>query len=425
MPGWAATAPRERAEVLRAAHELLLAHADELAELITKENGKPIAEAKGEITYSADFFRWYSEEACRLAGQVSVAPAGGGRILTMLQPVGVAYLISPWNFPAAMLARKIAPALAAGCTAISKPAALTPLTAIRMHELCMEAGVPEGVLHTITTKDSKAVTKAILDDDRVRKLSFTGSTEVGRVLLRQCAERVVNTSMELGGNAPFLVFADADLDAAVEGAMVAKLRHNGETCTAANRFYVEASVAGEFAERFAARMAELKVGPGIDPDSQLGPLIDEDGREKVERLVQAALDGGADVVTGGRRPAGLDRGYFYEPTVLAGVAPGNPVLAEEIFGPVAPITAFEREDEAIDLANDSEYGLVAYVYTGDLARGLRVSEALESGMIGLNKGVVSDPAAPFGGVKQSGLGREGGHEGVLAFCEQKYIATNW
>ena len=259
----------------------------------------------------------------------------------------------------------------------------------------------------------------------MRKLSFTGSTEVGRVLLRQCAERVVNTSMELGGNAPFLVFADADLDAAVEGAMVAKLRHNGETCTAANRFYVEASVAGEFGRRFAARMASLTVGPGIEPATQLGPLIDADGREKVERLVQAALDAGAGVVTGGRRPAGLDRGFFYEPTVLADVAPGNPVLAEEIFGPVAPITPFEREDEAVDLANDTEFGLVAYVFTGDLARGLRVSEALDSGMIGLNRGVVSDPAAPFGGVKQSGLGREGGHEGVLAFCEQKYIATNW
>ncbi len=430
LPSWSVTPPRERAELLRKAHGALVAHADELAELITLENGKPIAEAKGEITYSAEFFRWYAEEACRLEGRVMTAPTAGGpgaraRILTMLQPVGVSYLISPWNFPAAMLARKIAPALAAGCTAIMKPAKQTPLTAVRMQGLLEEVGLPAGVVSTITSSDSRAVTEVILGDDRVRKLSFTGSTEVGRVLLAQAAERVLNVSMELGGNAPFLVFADADLDAAVEGAMVAKLRHNGETCTAANRFYVEAPVAAEFAARLAERFRGLRVGPGIDPSTELGPLVDEAGREKVERLVQAALDGGATVATGGRRPADRDRGFFYEPTVLAGVAPDSPITDEEVFGPVAPIVAFDDEATAVARANDTIFGLVAYVFTGDLKRGLRVAEALEAGMVGLNEGLVSDPAAPFGGVKQSGLGREGGHEGVLAFCEQKYVRVSW
>jgi succinate-semialdehyde dehydrogenase/glutarate-semialdehyde dehydrogenase len=324
-----------------------------------------------------------------------------------------------------MLARKIAPALAAGCTAVMKPARQTPLTAVRMHELLEEVGLPSGVLSTITTADSGGVTEVVLGDERVRKLSFTGSTEVGRHLLAQAAERVVNVSMELGGNAPFLVFADADLDAAVEGAMVAKLRHNGETCTAANRFYVEASVASEFAERLASRFAALRVGPGIEPDTELGPLVDEAGREKVERLVQAAIDGGATVTTGGRRPADRDRGFFYAPTVLEGVAPDSPITAEEVFGPVAPIVPFERESEAIAAANDTIFGLVAYVFTGDLGRGLRVAEALESGMVGVNEGLVSDPAAPFGGVKQSGLGREGSDEGVLAFCEEKYVRVSW
>jgi succinate-semialdehyde dehydrogenase / glutarate-semialdehyde dehydrogenase len=430
LPGWSTTAPRERAELLRRAHQALMSHSDELAELITRENGKPIGEAKGEVAYSAEFFRWYAEEACRLEGSFLTAPAAGGterraRILTMLQPVGVSYLISPWNFPAAMLARKIAPALAAGCTAVMKPARQTPLTAVRMHELLEEVGLPSGVLSTITTADAGGVTEVVLGDERVRKLSFTGSTEVGRHLLAQAAERVVNVSMELGGNAPFLVFADADLDAAVEGAMVAKLRHNGETCTAANRFYVEASVASDFAERLAARFAALRVGPGIDPDTELGPLVDEAGREKVERLVQAAIDGGATVTTGGRRPAGHDRGFFYAPTVLEDVAPDSPITAEEVFGPVAPIVPFERESEAIAAANDTIFGLVAYVFTGDLGRGLRVAEALESGMVGVNEGLVSDPAAPFGGVKQSGLGREGSDQGVLAFCEEKYVRVSW
>jgi succinate-semialdehyde dehydrogenase / glutarate-semialdehyde dehydrogenase len=425
LPGWAATAPRERAEVLRRAHERLLREADRLAELIARENGKPIAEAKGEVSYSAEFFRWYAEEAVRLDGRVTTAPAGGGRILTVLQPVGVSYLISPWNFPAAMLARKWAPALAAGCTTISKPAKLTPLTAVAMTEILVECGAPAGAVQLLTTNDSGGITEVVMADERVRKLSFTGSTEVGRALIEKAAERIVNVSMELGGNAPFLVFAGADLDAAIDGAMVAKLRHNGETCTAANRFYVEASIADEFAERLTARFAALRLGPGLDPATQLGPLVDAPSREKVEELVQAGVDAGAAVATGGRRPEALPKGYFYEPTVLTGVTPDSPVIAEEIFGPVAPIVAFGSEDEAVRWGNDTVHGLVAYVYTGDLQQGLRVSEALEFGMIGLNKGVVSDPAAPFGGVKQSGIGREGGHEGVLAFCEQKYIATDW
>jgi succinate-semialdehyde dehydrogenase/glutarate-semialdehyde dehydrogenase len=425
LPAWAATAPRGRAEVLRRAHEGLLAATDRIAELITKENGKPIAEARGEVAYSAEFFRWYAEEAVRLDGRITTAPAGGGRIITLLQPVGVSYLIAPWNFPAAMLARKWAPALAAGCTTVAKPAEATPLTALAIAEILVEAGAPEAAVGVLTTSDPKAVTEAVLADDRVRKLSFTGSTAVGQALLRQAADRVVNVSMELGGNAPFLVFADADLDATIDAAVVAKLRHNGETCTAANRFYVEAPIAAEFAERLSARFAALAVGPGIDPASELGPLIDAAGRDKVERLVQAGIDAGATAATGGRRPAHLDRGFFYEPTVLTGVDPGSPVVAEEVFGPVAPIVAFDAEDDAVAWANDSVHGLAGYVFTADLARGLRVAEALEVGMVGLNKGVVSDPAAPFGGVKQSGLGREGGHEGVLAFCEQKYVATNW
>jgi succinate-semialdehyde dehydrogenase/glutarate-semialdehyde dehydrogenase len=425
LPGWAATPPRERAEVLRRAHEGLLAATDRVAELIVRENGKPIAEAKGEVAYSAEFFRWYAEEAVRLDGRITTAPAGGGRIITLLQPVGVSYLIAPWNFPAAMLARKWAPALAAGCTTVAKPAEATPLTALAVAEILVEAGAPEAAVGVITTSDPRAVTEAVLADDRVRKLSFTGSTSVGQGLLRQAADRVVNVSMELGGNAPFLVFADADLDLTVDAAMIAKLRHNGETCTAANRFYVEASIASEFAERLSARFAALAVGPGIDPATQLGPLIDAAGREKVERLVQAGIDAGATATTGGRRPPQHDRGFFYEPTVLTGVDPTSPVVAEEVFGPVAPIVGFTAEDDAVAWANDSIHGLAAYVFTADLSRGLRVAEALEVGMVGLNKGVVSDPAAPFGGVKQSGVGREGGHEGVLAFCEQKYIATSW
>jgi succinate-semialdehyde dehydrogenase/glutarate-semialdehyde dehydrogenase len=423
--GWAATPPRQRSEVLRRAYELMHDRADDLAEMITRENGKPVAEARGEVTYAAEFYRWFSEEAVRLHGTVVEAPGGGGKQVVLNQPVGISYLITPWNFPAAMLTRKIGPALAAGCTVVAKPASQTPLTAIAIGEIMAEAGAPEGVVNVIVSSDSRGVTEVVLGDDRVRKLSFTGSTEVGRVLLAQAAERVVNCSMELGGNAPFLVFADADLDAAVEGAMVAKLRHNGETCTAANRFFVEAAVADEFGRRLADRMAALTVGPGIDPDTDLGPLVDAAGREKVEELVQSGVDSGGKVLTGGRRPEAHARGYFYEPTVVADLPSDSPLLSEEVFGPVASLTTFESGDDVVARANAVEHGLVAYLYTGDLARGMRVAEGLEAGMVAVNKGVVSDPAAPFGGVKQSGLGREGGHDGVLAYVEPKYIAVDW
>jgi succinate-semialdehyde dehydrogenase/glutarate-semialdehyde dehydrogenase len=425
LPAWAATPPRQRSQVLRRAFELMLARADELAETIVRENGKPIAEARGEVTYAAEFFRWFSEEAVRLHGTVVEAPAGGGKQVVLHQPVGVSYLITPWNFPAAMLTRKIGPALAAGCTVIAKPAQQTPLTAVALAEILADAGAPEGVVNLLVTSDSRAVTEVVLGDDRVRKLSFTGSTEVGRILLAQASERIVNCSMELGGNAPFLVFADADLDDAVAGAMIAKLRHNGEACTAANRFFVEEPVAEAFGQKLAAAMAALPVGPGLDPDTRLGPLVDAAGREKVERLVQAGVDGGGRVLTGGRRPADRPKGYFYEPTVVTGVAPDSPLLAEEVFGPVASLTTFAPGEDVVSRANAVEHGLVAYLYTGDLARGMTVAEQLEAGMVAVNKGIVSDPAAPFGGVKQSGLGREGGHDGVLAFTETKYIAVDW
>jgi succinate-semialdehyde dehydrogenase / glutarate-semialdehyde dehydrogenase len=430
FPGWAGTPPRERAEVLRRAYELLVARTDEVATTIVRENGKPLAEAKGEVAYAAEFFRWYSEEAVRVDGSVVDAPAGGGKLLTLRQPVGVSLLITPWNFPAAMLTRKIGPALAAGCTVVAKPAELTPLTALLLGDLLRDAGAPDGCVEIVTTTDAATVVDAVLRDRRVRKLSFTGSTEVGRILLGQAAERVLNCSMELGGNAPFLVYADAvdlpgGIDAVVEGALVAKLRHNGETCTAANRFYVEAPVVELFTERLAAAMAALPVGPGIDPTTKLGPLIDAATREKVERLVQAGVDDGAAVVTGGGRPADRPKGYFYEPTVLGGVRHGSPAVREEIFGPVAPVIRFDAADDVVAMASDADVGLVAYVYTADLRRALDVAERLETGMVGVNKGTVSDPAAPFGGVKQSGLGREGGHEGLLAFCETKYVAVDW
>ncbi len=339
------------------------------------------------------------------------------------QPVGISVLVTPWNFPAAMATRKIGPALAAGCTCILKPASDTPLTALAMAAILAEAGVPDGVVNVLPSRRSGAVVSAMLHDPRVRKVSFTGSTEVGRVLLAEAADQVVNTSMELGGNAPFLVFADADLDAALDGAMVAKMRNAGEACTAANRFYVEAPVAPEFSRRLAERMAALRVGPGTDAQTQVGPLVNEDAVAKVDELVTAAVAAGASTLTGGTRPDGT--GWFYPPTVLSDVPPAADILREEIFGPVAPIVTFADEAEAVRLANDTEYGLVAYVYTGDLARGLRVSEALEAGMVGLNRGLVSDPAAPFGGVKQSGIGREGGHEGMLDYLESKYIAVTW
>ena len=420
---WAATAPRARAEILRSAFELMTARKDELARLISLENGKALTDAAGEVAYAAEFFRWYSEEAVRAEGTVMTAPSGANRILVVQQPVGIAVLVTPWNFPAAMATRKIGPALAAGCTCILKPASDTPLTALAMAAILAEAGVPDGVVNVLPSRSSGKVVSAMLHDPRVRKVSFTGSTEVGRVLLAEAADQVVNTSMELGGNAPFLVFADADLDAALDGAMVAKMRNAGEACTAANRFYVEAPVAAEFSRRLAERMAALRVGPGVDEQTQVGPLVNEDAVVKVDELVTAAVADGAAAIIGGTRPDGT--GWYYPPTVLSDVRPASAILREEIFGPVAPIVTFTDEAEAIRLANDTEFGLVAYLYTGDLARGLRVSEALEAGMIGLNRGLVSDPAAPFGGVKQSGIGREGGHEGMLDYLESKYIAVSW
>jgi succinate-semialdehyde dehydrogenase / glutarate-semialdehyde dehydrogenase len=421
--GWAATPPRKRSEILHRTYQLMVDRVDELALLVTAENGKALADAKGEVLYSAEFFRWYAEEAVRIRGDIQTAPGGANQILVVRQPVGVALLVTPWNFPAAMAARKIAPALAAGCTTILKPASETPLTALAVATLMEEAGVPAGVVNVLPSKQSGKVVAAMLADARVRKLSFTGSTEVGRTLLKLASGRIVNCSMELGGNAPFVVFADADLDAVVEGAMVAKMRNGGEACTAANRFYVESSIAEEFTARLTAAMGALTVGPGSDAEVGVGPLVNEATRSKVAELVSQAVTAGATLELGGHSPAGP--GFFYPPTVLTGVAPDAAILRTEIFGPVAPIVTFASEEEAVDLANNTEYGLVAYVYTTDLARGLRVSERIEAGMVGLNRGLVSDPAAPFGGVKESGLGREGGVEGLLAFTETKYIAVSW
>jgi succinate-semialdehyde dehydrogenase/glutarate-semialdehyde dehydrogenase len=422
-PAWAATAPRQRGEILRRAFQLMTERAHELARLISQENGKALPDALGEVLYAAEFFRWYSEEAVRIPGTLATSPSGTNKILVQYRPAGVCVLVTPWNFPAAMATRKIGPALAAGCTMVLKPASDTPLTALALAGLLAEAGVPDGVVNVLPARRSGAVVSAMVHDDRVRKLSFTGSTEVGRLLLREAADRVVNVSMELGGNAPFLVFADADLDAAVEGAMIAKMRNAGEACTSANRFYVQAPVAEEFAGRLARRMSALKLGAGTDSGVQVGPLVNLEAVDKVEELVADAVARGAVVATGGRRPD--PKGCFYEPTVLTDVPPGATLLREEIFGPVAPVVSFDTEEEAIRLANDTEYGLVAYLYTGDLGRGLRVSERLEAGMVGLNRGLVSDPAAPFGGVKQSGIGREGGHEGILDYLEATYVAVSW
>jgi succinate-semialdehyde dehydrogenase/glutarate-semialdehyde dehydrogenase len=422
-PGWAATSPRQRADILRRAFELMVRDSETLARLISLENGKALSDARGEVAYAAEFFRWFAEEAVRINGDISVAPSGASRIIVQYQPVGIALLITPWNFPAAMATRKIGPALAAGCTCILKPATETPLTAYALARLLAEAGVPDGVVNVVTTSSAGKLANAVLEDPRVRKLSFTGSTEVGRVLLRKAADSIVNCSMELGGNAPFIVFHDAEIDAAIEGAMLAKMRNGGEACTAANRFYVQRGIAAEFSERLARRMAELVVNDGCMDTTQCGPLVNAAAVAKVASLVDDAVEKGARVLTGG---GPLERkGYFYAPTVLADVSPDAALLHEEIFGPVAPIVVFDKEEEAIALANATEYGLVAYIYTGDLARGLRVSERIESGMIALNRGIVSDPAAPFGGVKQSGLGREGAHHGLLEFSEAKYISTQW
>ncbi|MBN9747536.1 NAD-dependent succinate-semialdehyde dehydrogenase [Amycolatopsis sp. A1MSW2902] len=419
---WAAVAPRERGEILRRAYDKLIERRDELALLMTLEMGKPLAEAAGEITYAAEFFRWFAEEAVRIDGGYAVAPNGNGRFLIARQPVGPTLLITPWNFPMAMGTRKIGPAVAAGCTMVIKPAAQTPLSMLALTQILADAGLPEGVLNVVTTKDAGGVMEPLIRDGRARKLSFTGSTGVGRKLLEQCAEKVLRTSMELGGNAPFVVFDDADLDAAVEGAMQAKMRNIGEACTAANRFYVQRGVAEEFSRRLTERMQALPMGRGTDEGVVVGPLIDEAAVKKVTELVKDATDKGARVLTGGSRVDGP--GHFYPATVLTDVPVDARLASEEIFGPVAPITPFDTEDEAVEKANDTEFGLVSYLFTSDLKRALRVSERLEAGMIGLNQGIVSNPAAPFGGVKQSGLGREGGTVGIEEFLETKYIAVN-
>jgi len=420
---WAGKAPRERGEILRRAYELMVERSDELALVMTLEMGKPLSESVAEVKYAAEFFRWFSEQAVRVAGRYQVNTAGQGRVLVMKQPVGPAYLITPWNFPAAMATRKIGPAVAAGCTMILKPAGATPLSALAVAKVLEEAGLPGGVLNVVTSSSSSAVSKPLLNDFRLRKLSFTGSTEVGRKLIEQSAAQVLNVSMELGGNAPFLVFDDADVDAAIDGAMLAKMRNIGEACTAANRFYVADSVAEGFTEGLAERMSSLRVGRGTDDAVQVGPLINEEQREKVEELVGDAVQKGAKPIVGGGRADG--RGYFFEPTVLADVPDDARLLKEEIFGPVAPVKTFSDEEQALRWANDTQYGLVAYLYTRDLGRAIRMMEGLEYGMVGLNRGIVSDPAAPFGGVKHSGIGREGGFEGIEEYLETKYCALSF
>jgi succinate-semialdehyde dehydrogenase/glutarate-semialdehyde dehydrogenase len=417
---WARSAPRERGEILRAAYEKIVARADDLALLMTLEMGKSVSESKAEISYAAEFFRWFSEEAVRIHGRYMVNTTGIGRIMTMRQPVGPCVFVTPWNFPTAMGTRKIAPAVAAGCTMVVKPAQQTPLSMLALAKILEESGLPGGVLNVITAKHSGDVIEPLLKDPRTRKLSFTGSTEVGKRLIEQSADQILRMSMELGGNAPFLVFEDADLDAAVEGAMLAKMRNVGEACTAANRFHVHESLAEEFSQRLAERMRALKVGRGTDPDVDVGPLIDATQREKVQELVSDAVQRGAKALAGGQ--PGDGPGYFYEPTVLAAVPEDARLLSEEIFGPVAPVATFSTDEQALAAANRTEYGLVAYVYTRDLERALRVAEGIETGMVGLNQGVVSNPAAPFGGVKQSGFGREGGFEGIEEYLETKYVA---
>ncbi|AOB31742.1 succinate-semialdehyde dehydrogenase [Bordetella sp. H567] len=422
-PAWRATPARRRSEILSRWFQLMSEHAEEIATLIALENGKALPDARGEVAYAAEFFRWYAEEATRIPGEYRHTPSGSHTILVDHEPIGIAVLITPWNFPAAMATRKIAPALAAGCTVILKPASETPLTAYAMARLGAEAGVPPGVVNVLTTQNPADVTNAMLADPRVRKLSFTGSTAVGRTLLAEAAKRVVSCSMELGGNAPFIVLDDADLDAALDGAMVAKMRNAGEACTAANRFYVQAGIHDDFVKGLTARMGALRIGAGYDPATQCGPMITRRAIEKIDHLVSTAVRLGARVTTGGAPLPGP--GYFYPPTVLENVPAGARIAREEIFGPVAPIYRFETEDEAVQLANDTEYGLAAYLYTRDLKRAMRLGKRLETGMLGINRGLMSDPAAPFGGVKQSGLGREGGVTGILEFMEPKYYAVEF
>ncbi|MCU1552042.1 MAG: NAD-dependent succinate-semialdehyde dehydrogenase [Glaciihabitans sp.] len=418
---WGATAPRVRGEILRGAFDLLQERADEFALLMTLEMGKPLAESRGEVTYGGEFLRWFSEEAVRISGRYGSNPEGTGRMIVTQLPVGPSFLITPWNFPLAMATRKIAPALAAGCTAIIKPAELTPLTTLYFAKLLQDAGLPAGVLGVLTTSTSSAVSGPIIADPRLRKLSFTGSTPVGISLLKQAADGILRTSMELGGNAPFVVFEDADLDKAVDGAMLAKFRNIGQACTAANRFIVHESVAAEFASRVTARVKEFRIGRGTDDGVTIGPLINESAVEKADELVQDAVSRGATLLAGGSRVDG--EGTFYEPTVLSDVQPGSDILREEIFGPVLSIIPFTDEADAVAKANDTEYGLVSYVFTKDLARGQRLVESIQTGMMGLNVGVVSNAAAPFGGVKQSGIGREGGLEGINEYLSTKYVLT--
>jgi len=421
--GWAGKKPRERGEILRKAYELMIRDAERLAKLITIENGKALSDSRSEVTYAAEFFRWYAEEAVRNIGEVSRAPSSGARILVHHKPAGVAVLVTPWNFPAAMATRKIGPALAAGCPVVLKPASDTPLTMLALMPIMEEAGVPAGVINVIPSRQSGKVVNTMLDDPRVRVVSFTGSTEVGRKLLESAAKAIVKPAMELGGNAPFIVFEDADIDAAIDGAMIAKMRNMGEACTSANRFYVHEKVHDEFARKLTAKMKSLKMGNGLDDGVALGPLVNADARRKVVELVEDAIGKGAKILTGGKAPDGP--GYFYPATVLSNVPDGAKMLNEEIFGPVASLQTFKTEDEVIKRANDTEYGLVAYMYTRDLSRGLRVSEKLDFGMVGLNRGLVSDPAAPFGGMKQSGIGREGAHEGLREYLETQYVSVNW
>ena len=417
---WAGTPTRERGEVLRRAYDLIVQRADDLAILMTLEMGKPVAESKAEVLYAADFFHWFAGEATRIEGGYKPAEKGGFRVLTMKQPVGPCVFITPWNFPLAMGTRKIGPQIAAGCTAVIKPAKQTPLSMLALAQILEEAGLPGGVLNVLTAQSSGSIMEPLIKDPRTRKLSFTGSTEVGKTLIQQSADQVLRVSMELGGNAPFLVFDDADVDDVVEGALIAKMRNVGEACTAANRFHVADKVADEFAEKLAKRMGEMKVGRGTEEDVKVGPLIDGTQRDKVAELVEDARNSGADVLTGGEAIDGA--GYFYKPTVIHGVGDGAKLLKEEIFGPVAPIKTFSDEEEAVAAANDTEYGLVAYVYTNNLKRAFRVIEGLHTGMVGLNQGLVSNAGAPFGGVKQSGFGREGGKEGIEEYLETKYVA---
>ena len=423
FPAWAARTPRDRSIILRRAFDLMSARLPDFARLITLENGKARTDAMGEATYAAEFFRWFSEEAVRNEGYIAHAPASGARIVVQHKPAGIAVLITPWNYPAAMGTRKIAPALAAGCPVIIKPASETPLTMLALMPLLEEAGVPPGIVQVLPSRNTGALVDHMLHDPRVRVVSFTGSTQVGRKLLHAAADQVLKPAMELGGNAPLIVFDDADLDIAVQGAMLAKMRNLGEACTAANRFFVHEKVADAFAERFTAAMAKLKMGNGLDPEIDVGPLVNADTRDKVAAFVDDAVARGARVLLGGQRPNGP--GFFYPPTVLTNVPPDAACVSDEIFGPVAAIQTFTDADDIIARANDTEYGLVAYVFTENMKRGMQVCERLDYGMVGLNRGLVSDPAAPFGGTKQSGLGREGGHEGMREFQETQYISANW